>query len=95
MEERILLLRQEVERRGFKWGEDVDMRRGVATDTNGHTDGAMYLENEGSSQPANGQMGQPSTTNDGRLGDEELERSLRESMEEDGEEDGDGDGIHL
>lgn len=92
MQERIGLLRAEVEGRGYKWGEDPPTEPVVengqqasgdrADGVNGHTVSANG--NASSGVPVNGGGG-------GSLGDEELERRLRERMDEDVDE----DGMHL
>lgn len=81
MEDRILLLRGEVEGRGFKWGEDKSRPENVKS--NGH---AGVEEIQGASQNL-----RPSG---GQLGDEELARRLREQMEEDDDDEAQG-GLHL
>ena len=87
MEERISLLKGEVEGRGFKWVDDETKPESV--NLNGH---AAVEEVMGASRITNGGPGiRPSG---GRLGDEELARRLREQMEEDDEDEAQ-DGVHL
>jgi len=81
MEERIRLLRQEVEGRGFKWGKDEGGKEGG--EMNGHDDIQSVVEG---AERRTGSLG-------GSLGDEELARRLAERMDEDGDEG--GDGVHL
>jgi hypothetical protein len=89
MEERIGLLRREVEGRGFKWGEDEQEKEDV--DMNGHDD--IQDIQEHASRTDQGEPGRrPSGAS---LGDEELARRLMERIEEGGDEGGDGDGVHL
>ncbi|KAF2152917.1 hypothetical protein K461DRAFT_267591 [Myriangium duriaei CBS 260.36] len=79
MNERIRMLREEVEKRGLRWAdaEVEDSERRV----NGHV-----LE-EGDAVVGTGQRAQS-----GRLTDEELRRRLAEQMAQDGE---DEEGVHL
>ena len=65
MEERILLLRREVERRGFQWGEDVDTD--IRARVNGNKDGDVDAEDI--SRPTNGGERQPRSRG-GTMGDE-------------------------
>ncbi len=83
MEERISLLKREVDGRGFKWGEDEP--RSENRESNGH---ASIEEIRG---PHNGPDTRPSG---GRLEDEELARRLGEQMEDDDDDD-DQHGVHL
>lgn len=85
MEERILLLKGEVEGRGFKWVEDESRSENV--ESNGH---ARVEEATGPSRNNHGGNTRPSG---GRLGDEELAQRLREQMEYDDDEA--QDGVHL
>jgi hypothetical protein len=87
MEERVLLLKNEVEGRGFKWGEDEPGQLNIQT--NGHEE-AGFTRPTTLTAPATEQGTGPSG---GSLGDEELARRLRERMEED--EGVDADGVHL
>lgn len=97
MEERVLLLRREVERRGFQWGEDADMRSAnTQTRISREKEGKMETEEStGFSQPANGVTSseqQPSST--GRtMGNEEMARRLRQRLDE--REEDEENGIHL
>ena len=97
MEERIMLLRREVERRGFEWGEDVDMRGpDLQARLTGHEEGGRgteVSEDARQSTSAVGEVAQPPRSTIRTLGDEELAGRPRERMDGDGE--GDGDGIHL
>lgn len=87
MEQRVLLLKREVEGRGFKWGEDEQGQDGMQT--NGHEEARVTpraTSTATDTEPRTGPSG-------GSLRDEELARRLREQMEED--EGMDGDGVHL
>lgn len=86
MEERILLLKGEVEGRGFKWGEDEPRPENV--ESNGH---APVEEVREASRIVYSHSG--TRPSGGRLGDEELAQRLREQMYED--EDDAQDGVHL
>ena len=86
MEERVSLLRREVEGRGFKWGEDE------ARPENTASNGDARVEEV--SQPLrNINDGQSTRRSGGQLGDEELARRLREHMGDDDDEA--QDGVHL
>ena len=87
MNKRILLLKGEVEGRGFKWAEEGPRPGNI--DSNGH---ASVEEVRVASRVTHRR---PSTRpSGGRLGDEELARRFREHMEEaDGSEA--QDGVHL
>ncbi len=87
MEERLLLLKREVEGRGFKWSEDQPEQDGIQT--NGH-EAARVAPRATSTTTDTGQGTRPSL---GSLGDEELALRLREQMEED--EDMEDAGLHL
>lgn len=90
MEARIALLKNEVESRGFRWGEDQP-----AT-ANGDSGDQMDHDHVDANEPPASQPHRPAQvarTQGGSLGDEELARRLREQMSED-MEDGD-DGVHL
>ena len=89
MEERIGLLKREVEGRGFRWGEDEDKVENGATVTNG----TGY--NERSETSAQVSVGAQRDAGGGRLGDEELARRLREQMREFDDEDAMEEGVHL
>ncbi len=89
MEERIGLLRREVEGRGFKWGEDEQEKEDF--DMNGHDDIQDIQEHLSRTDQAE-QGRRPSGASPG---DEELARRLMERIEEGGDEGGDGDGVHL
>ena len=90
MEERIRLLKSEVEGRGFRWGEDEDKVEDGATITNGtgHNE-----RSETSPQVADGS--QQNAGGGGRLGDEELARRLREQMGGYDDEEETEEGVHL
>ena len=88
MEERIELLRKEVEARGYLWGREEHGKveengEGEVEMTDGHMDAAA------SEATTNGHGNAQVTVG---LDDEELARRLRERLEEDDEE---GDGLHL
>jgi hypothetical protein len=96
MADRILLLKQEVERRGMRWAEDGDyteamlepgedvVMNGTATSVNGTANGITTARQA----PANA-----ASSTSGRLTDEQLRELLAERMgEPDGDEDG---GVHL
>ena len=86
MEERVQLLKQEVEARGYRWSEDNADK--VDRQTNGHTDtGSVTVS---SSEV----VGEERTTRPfgGTLEDEELARRLAERMAED---ESDENGVHL
>ena len=90
MEERIRLLKSEVEGRGFKWGEDEDNIDDGGTITNG------IGHNERSESSAQVSVGvQQNVGGGGRLGDEELARRLREQMGEHNDEEELEEGVHL
>jgi len=88
MEARIQLLKQEVEGRGFKWGEDEQENRDAETNGNGVDGNAMQT-----APPTATGTGQRPIPTGGSLSDEELARRLRERMVEGG--DMDEDGVHL
>ena len=89
MEERIRLLRNEVEGRGFRWGEDEENVGDEGTITNGigHTEQSETSAQVSVSTRQSGGGG-------GSLGDEELARRLRERMEDHDEEEAE-QGVHL
>jgi len=85
MKERVFLLRKEVERRGYHWGEDeVGEANGNDAEMRDAEEEAAFGADEcrEGAHPAGG-----------RIGDEELARRLREQMEEDRQEE--EDGVHL
>jgi len=87
MNQRITILRAEVEKRGMRWADaeteeaeqhkDVDMTDAEGRRVNGHV-----VNTSGSQQGRSAQSG--------RLTDEDLRRRLQDQMEED-----DDDGVHL
>ena len=95
MEERLELLKAEVEGRGFPWGEvrgaDEEVKRSGRDDEREDRNGAVEERDEGNSG-VNGQNGREEGRR--RLGDEELARRLQERMAEDMMDEGD-DGLHL
>ena len=88
MEGRIELLKQEVEGRGFRWGEDEQTTASAIINGHGANDAG-----ERRISPLAAATEQRSTLNGGSLSDEELAERLREQMEE--AEDIDDDGVHL
>lgn len=101
MEERITLLKAEVEGRGFIWGEFNGGQRDETEETNGSrhdrfSDNGNICDLEEAQRTAgdlaaNGHRGRAEGR---RLGDEELASRLRERMEEDLAENEDN-GLHL
>ena len=95
MEDRIELLKAEVEGRGFRWGDnpgaDEDVKRSGTDGEREHTNGVIEERDEGNNG-VNGQNGREESRR--RLGDEELARRLQERMAED-MMDEDDDGLHL
>ncbi|KAL8940980.1 MAG: hypothetical protein Q9216_002499 [Gyalolechia sp. 2 TL-2023] len=91
METRVDLLRNEVENRGFRWGEDQPaVVNGKAEDQNNHGQ-ADHAENPLSASHINAQS---SRTHGGSLVDEELARRLRDQLDKEMRDD-DADGVHL
>lgn len=91
MEERIRLLKAEVEGRGAKWDEDADVgTNGKKEEEGGDEDEDDEMEEVNGHVETNG----TGTTERPRLTDEELARRLRERMDEDMGDD-DNDGVHL
>ena len=89
MNERIEMLRREVEGRGMRWGEsEVEDAKGLDGEVNG--DGRMANGERGVVMNGTGAPAprQPS----GRLTDEELRRQLEAHL---GEQEGEDDGVHL
>lgn len=96
MEERILLLRREVEARGYKWSEDESDAKGGTdgdAETNGHTNARGEDDGLATHRSREADLEQQSRHSGNRFSDEELARRLRERMEED--EEGDDEGVHL
>ena len=97
MEGRILLLRSEVEKRGLKWGED-----NVSIEVDREPNGDFKMGEQVSTRNENevngglGQrvpdIGQPTQTPGGSLGDDHLAERLAERMDDD---EGEEDGLHL
>ncbi|KAI9738706.1 MAG: hypothetical protein M1834_008211 [Cirrosporium novae-zelandiae] len=89
MEDRIRLLKEEVERRGFRWGEGQSKEEKIVVDgVDGDEDSAAssgQIESHAAVQASGG----------GHLTDEELERRLQERMQDDIEDDEEEDGVHL
>lgn len=84
MNERIELLRKEVEGRGMRWAEgEVEDAEKASTTVNGHLDGEMEGENGMVAQ------GRAERAPSGRLTDEELRRRLEAEMDEE------ENGVHL
>ena len=90
MEERIRLLKVEVEGRGFRWGEDEENLDNGGAITNG------LGHDEPSATNAQVSVGtRRGIGGGGSLGDEELARRLREQMGEYGDEEEMEEGVHL
>ena len=84
MEERISLLKGEVEGRGFKWAEDEPGSENV--ESNASFEGIREASHSPHEQPSTGLSG-------GRIRDEELARRLREQLE--GDDNDEQAGVHL
>ncbi|KAI9862479.1 MAG: hypothetical protein M1813_004330 [Trichoglossum hirsutum] len=88
MEERIELVRVEVERRGFKWGEDVAVEEGEVGSVNGaHAGSGEEVEEREMRSTVGGEaeQQQQQQQRQGRgLSDEQLELALRQRLEESG-----------
>ena len=87
MNQRITILRAEVEKRGMRWAdaetEEAEQRKDVdMTDAEGRRVNGNVVNTSGSQQGR--------STQSGRLTDEDLRRRLQDQMEED-----DDDGVHL
>ncbi|KAI9780197.1 MAG: hypothetical protein M1835_004544 [Candelina submexicana] len=99
MEERIVLCKREVEKRGFRWGESEveEKMMGEEIGGNGIVDGMEEGALAVRAESGRGEIRDVSQGNGrgtgGSLSDEELARRLREQMEE--AEDEDESGIHL
>jgi hypothetical protein len=91
-EERIELLKKEIEGRGFKWDEGVKLVNGEGGRDDGDVDMGDGEEEEDNDDGAEGVGRAGEGARGGRLGDEELARRLRERMAEDQDSD---DGVHL
>ena len=87
MEERVHLLRSEVEGRGFKWSETADEQTG------GEINRDRASTDDQQDVAVTNEVGQGARPNGGRLGDEELARRLAQRMQEDGNES--DEGVHL
>jgi hypothetical protein len=96
MEERIELVKQEVEGRGFKWDEAADVAEGREESNgqlaNGYANGNEPLGEGGEEEEEVSRTAPDEGVRGPRLTDEELVRRLREQMAEDME---DQDGVHL
>lgn len=90
MEARIALLKNEVENRGFHWGED---QPATANGESGDQMDHNHIDAEEPSTSETHPPAQPARTQGGSLGDEELARRLREHMDEDMQDR--DDGVHL
>lgn len=94
MNERIGLLRAEVEKRGLRWADaEVEDRAGDTNMTD--VDGRLVNGNttlEPTAHTANTSGEQAPSAGSGRLTDEELMARLQERMQQDSQED---DGVHL
>lgn len=95
MEERIELVKQEVEGRGYKWDAAADVEKGRENHdghvVNGHSQQAEGLDEEQRELNGSGRSHNEGTARQ-RLADDELARRLRERMGEDMDEE---DGVHL
>lgn len=98
MEERLIMLKVEVERRGYSWSDEEPrsvngaVNGDMTVDVNGNEEAERRRTHRNTSRGAID--GSESTTpHDGGLGDDELRR-LREQLDEVGD-DRDGDGLHL
>lgn len=88
MNERIQLLRAEVERRGMRWA-DAEVEESAMTDVNGElVNGAS-----GDESHAGVSQSQAASAPSGRLTDEELRARLLERLGDDGGEE--DEGVHL
>jgi hypothetical protein len=99
MEDRILMLKEEVERRGMRWVEGDDYKEGmpepgeavVMNGTGGH---AMTVNGTAQDSTASQQAATTSTdAASGRLTDEQLRQLLAERMGE--PDNGEDEGVHL
>jgi hypothetical protein len=97
MQERLQLLQNEVEKRGYNWDESKNLINGdsgnVTNEENasgGQISNGAANETTSTVGPANQRM--PETNAGGQLGDEELRRLINERLAEEEEND---DGVHL
>lgn len=90
MNERIRMLRMEVEKRGYLWGQEEDgsgLNAREGSSVNGDGDGEVVPQVNGTGEASAVAEQRPS----GRLTDEELRRRLEEQMADEDRE----DGVHL
>lgn len=88
MEQRIQLLKQEVEGRGYKWSDNEQKQDDIDMNGNGEASPARDL-----ASPAATATEQGTRSIGGSISDEELARRLRERIGED--DDMDENGVHL
>lgn len=88
MNERVALLRAEVERRGMRWA-DAEVE-----DSEGQKDGVRMVNGDAAGVVQGGRSGAQEGARSGTFTDEELRARLLGGLDEDGAE-GDDDGVHL
>ncbi|KAL9099241.1 MAG: hypothetical protein Q9163_005232 [Psora crenata] len=86
MEERISLLKEEVERRGYRWGEDEDGEGKAEAGGNGHAEHVGSGDAEGRFAEVTEDRLPATHGSRGPLQDDAPTRPLAEGIEEDGEE---------
>ena len=100
MEERISLLRQEVERRGFRWdgdGPEIGVPNGGSQEAGeGTQDHDDIRRTNGQANLGDDQRRRDQTAHQGgNLSDQDLSRLLRERLDEDGDASMSDGGVHL
>ena len=83
MEERVELLKVEVERRGYMWEERGVIQQDSKTNDQNLTDHSAVRSTAGGNQTQGDASEQAETNSARRLGDDELARRLRERMDTD------------